>query len=269
MTALRYRTIWISDTHLGAREAKSDWLYNFLTHTESEFLYLVGDIVDMWQMKRGQWYWPDKNTKIIEVILEKSRQGTKVVYVPGNHDYGIRKYTQWRFGEVDVQRRAIHICNDGKRLLITHGDEFDAIIMSNNWTTRFGNHAYDVLLRANCWFNEIRERFGLGYWSLSSYIKSHIKQAQEYIQRYENTVITAARSQGVDGVVCGHIHHPNIIEEDGLQYINTGDWVEHCTAVCEDMSGDINLIDWPRDAELLLNREQNPDSAQGSLPKAA
>jgi UDP-2,3-diacylglucosamine pyrophosphatase LpxH len=191
-----------------------------------------------------------------------------VVYVPGNHDYGIRKYTQWSFGEINIQRQEVHTCKDGKRLLITHGDEFDAIILSNNWTTRFGNHAYDILLRANCWFNELRERFGLGYWSLSSYIKSHIKQAQDYIQRYEDTVIGAAGTQNVDGVICGHIHHPNIRQEGDLLYINTGDWVEHCTAVCEDLSGKIQLIEWPSNAETLL-RQQQSHSAQGALPEAA
>lgn len=269
MSKLHYRSIWISDTHLGAREAKSEWLLNFLTHTDSDHLYLVGDIIDMWQMKKGQWYWPDKNTQIIEAILDKSRQGTRVVYVPGNHDYGIRKYDMWRFGDIDIKRQVIHTCENGKRMLITHGDEFDALVMSNDWTTWFGNHAYDAILRMNCWLNELRERFGLGYWSLSAYIKSHIRKAQEYIERYEDTVIAAARQQQVDGVICGHIHHPNMRSIDNLQYVNTGDWVEHCTAVCENSAGELQLLNWPRDVHALVVESKPPKPDTTRLPEAA
>jgi len=248
----KYRTIWISDIHLGTRGCQADMLLEFLRHTESDTLYLVGDIVDGWQIKRS-WYWQQSHNDVIQKLLRKARKGTRVIYVPGNHDEALRDFSDMHFGGVEVQTEAIHETADGKRLLVTHGDHFDGIVSYAKWLALLGDVAYGLALRLNTWFNAARRRMGLPYWSLSAYLKNQVKNAVSFISSYEAAIATEARRRQVDGVVCGHIHHPELREIDGILYCNDGDWVESCTALVEHFDGRLEILRW---AEW---REQIPD----------
>lgn len=239
--AFRYRSIWISDIHLGTRGCKVDYLLEFMRQTDSEYLYLVGDIIDGWRLKRS-WYWNQGQNDVIQKILRKARKGTRVVYVPGNHDEALREYTAMQFGGVSVEREAIHETADGRRLLILHGDEFDGVVAYARWLALLGDRAYAAALSVNHWFNLIRRRLGLPYWSLSAYLKHKVKNAVEFVSRFESAVAAEARRRGVDGVVCGHIHHAEMREIDGVLYCNDGDWVESCTALVEHSDGRLEII---------------------------
>lgn len=237
----RYRTIWISDVHLGTRGCKADLLLEFMRQTDSDYLYLVGDIVDGWRLKRS-WYWNQSQNDVIQKVLRKARKGTQVVYIPGNHDEALRDYTAMHFGGVAVEKEAVHETADGRRLLIFHGDEFDGVIAYARWLAFLGDRAYNVALAANHWFNLARRALGLPYWSLSAYLKHKVKNAVEFVSRFEATVASEARRRGVDGVVCGHIHHAEMRQIDGILYCNDGDWVESCTALAEHFDGRLELI---------------------------
>ena len=206
-------------------------------------LYLVGDIIDGWSLKRG-WYWPQTHNDVIQKILRKARKGTKVIYVPGNHDEFAREYTDLRFGDVDVQSEVVHETADGKKLLVIHGDEFDAIVTYAKWLAYLGDSAYTVALVMNTWFNRIRQKLGYPYWSLSAYLKQKAKSAVQFIDNYELALADTARKRGLDGVVCGHIHHPEIRMIDDILYCNDGDWVESCSALVEHSDGRLELVDW-------------------------
>tara|TARA_R110002110_G_scaffold1294_7_gene5326 strand:- start:2119 stop:3075 length:957 start_codon:yes stop_codon:yes gene_type:complete len=237
----RYRTIWISDVHLGTRGCKADYLLDFMRQTDSDYLYLVGDIVDGWRLKKT-WYWNQSQNDVIQKILRKARKGTEVIYVPGNHDEVLRDYTSMHFGGVAVEREAIHLTADGRRLLVLHGDEFDGVVTYARWLAFLGDRAYNVALTANHWFNLMRRALGLPYWSLSAYLKHKVKNAVEFVSRFERTVAAEARRRGVDGVVCGHIHHAEMRDIDGVLYCNDGDWVESCSALVEHMDGRLEII---------------------------
>lgn len=242
----RYRTIWISDIHLGTRGCKADLLLEFLKHTESDTLYLVGDIVDGWRLKRS-WYWNQSHNDVVQKLLRKARKGTDVIYVPGNHDEALRDFidaTGLQFGGITVQMEAIHQTADGRRLLVTHGDHFDGIVTCAKWLALLGDAAYGFALDLNTWFNHIRRRMGLPYWSLSAYLKHKVKNAVEFISDYEQAIAEEARRRHVDGVVCGHIHHAEIREIDGILYCNDGDWVESCTALVEHADGRLEILRW-------------------------
>lgn len=251
MPVLHYRSIWLSDIHLGTRDAKTEYLYDFLRHTESEYLYLVGDVIDMWKM-RTRWYWPQVNNDIMRLVMKKARKGTRVVYVPGNHDELLRDYTDHMFGGIQVVQDAVHEGADGRRYLVLHGDEFDCVVMNSKWLAYIGSEAYDFLLWLNRWYNRLRRRLGFPYWSLSQYLKHKVKEAVSYIGKFEEAVVKAARDRGADGVVCGHIHHATISDYDGVTYANSGDWVESCTALAEDADGRLHLIRWVEDSVKLL-----------------
>lgn len=238
---VRYRTIWISDIHLGTRGCKADYLLDFMRQTESEYLYLVGDIIDGWRLKRS-WYWNQSQNDVIQKILRKARKGTKVIYVPGNHDEALRDYTAMQFGGVAVEREAIHETADGRKLLIVHGDDFDGVVTYARWLAFLGDRAYNTALNANHWFNIARRRLGFSYWSLSAYLKHKVKNAVEFVSRFEEAVATEAARRGVDGVVCGHIHHAEMRMIDGILYCNDGDWVESCTALVEHFDGRLEVI---------------------------
>jgi len=240
---LKFRTVWISDTHLGTSGCNAELLHDFLHSIKPETLYLVGDIIDGWRLKRG-WYWPPRHNDIIRRILKLANKGTRVVYIPGNHDEALRDYTGLAFGGVEVMQEAIHVTADGKRLLVLHGDEFDGVVLYARWLAFLGDVGYSVLLRMNVWFNAVRRRFGLPYWSLSAYIKHRVKNAVAFISRFEEVVAHAARERGVDGVICGHIHSAEIRDFDGIVYMNDGDWVESCTALVEHFDGRIEILDW-------------------------
>ncbi|MBI2239761.1 MAG: UDP-2,3-diacylglucosamine diphosphatase [Magnetospirillum gryphiswaldense] len=239
----RYRSIWISDVHLGTRGCKAEYLLDFLKHTESDHLYLVGDIVDGWRLRRS-WYWPQAHNDVVQKILRKARKGTSVVFIPGNHDEFARGYTEHNFGDISVVPQAIHMTADGKRLLVLHGDAFDGVVKYAKWLAHLGDWAYTVALSANHWFNLVRRRFGYSYWSLSAYLKHKVKNAVQFIDDYEKTIVEEARRQGVDGVVCGHIHHAELRDVDGITYANDGDWVESCTALVEHADGRLEIVDW-------------------------
>ena len=240
---LKFRTVWISDTHLGTSGCNAELLHDFLHSIKPETLYLVGDIIDGWRLKRG-WYWPPRHNDIIRRVLKLANKGTRVVYIPGNHDEALRDYTGLAFGGVEVLAEAIHVTADGKRFLVLHGDEFDGVVLYARWLAFLGDVGYSLLLRLNVHFNAVRRRFGLPYWSLSAHIKKRVKNAVAFISRFEEVVAHAARERGVDGVVCGHIHCAEIRDFGGVIYMNDGDWVESCTALVEHADGRIEIIDW-------------------------
>jgi UDP-2,3-diacylglucosamine pyrophosphatase LpxH len=242
----RYRTIWISDLHLGTRGCKVEFLLDFLRYTEAETIYLVGDIIDGWRLKKS-WYWPQSHNDVVQKVLRKVRKGTRVVYIPGNHDEWLRGYTELQFGGVEVVEEAVHVTADGRRLLVLHGDAFDAVVTHARWLALLGDGAYDLALWLNRHFNTARRRLGFPYWSLSAYLKGRVKNAMEYIAGFGDAVAGEAHRRGVDGVVCGHIHHAEIRDLRGILYCNDGDWVESCTALVEHADGRLELIDWAKE----------------------
>jgi len=240
---LRVRTVWISDLHLGTAGCQAAALLTFLREVECETLYLVGDIVDGWQLKRS-WYWPQSHNDVVQKILRKARKGTRVVFVPGNHDEFARRYVGHSFGGVEVVDDCIHLTADGRRLWVTHGDLFDGVVQCARWLALLGDAAYEFTLRANRWFNVARARMGLPYWSLSRYLKLKVKRAVSYVGDFEAAVAREARRRGANGVVCGHIHHAEIRTIDGVLYCNDGDWVESLTALVERHDGRLEILDF-------------------------
>jgi len=236
-----YRTIWISDLHLGTPGCQAEALLEFLRTTESDTLYLVGDIIDGWQLRRS-WHWPQAHNDVVQKILRKARKGTRVVFVPGNHDEFARRYVAHNFGGVDVVEDCIHVTADGRRLWITHGDLFDGVIQCARWLAYAGDTSYNFTLKINRWFNHLRAHLGLPYWSLSGYLKLKVKRAVSYVSDFEHAVAREARKRGVHGVVCGHIHHAEMREIEGILYCNDGDWVESLTALVEHADGTLEII---------------------------
>lgn len=239
-----YRTIWISDIHLGFKGCRADFLLDFLRSTESEYLYLVGDIIDIWQMERKGLYWPQEHNNVIRTILGKAKHGTKVVFIPGNHDEVLRDYANLEFGNVKIRLQDEHITLKGKKLLILHGDEFDSVVQCSKWLAVLGSRAYDWLLYLNRWVNIFRRKFGFPYWSLAAYLKNRVKNAVNFISSFEHGVAHEVKKRKLDGVVCGHIHRAEMTMIDGILYCNDGDWVESCTALTEDVSGELALLHW-------------------------
>ena len=241
--SIRVRTVWISDLHLGTAGCQATALLDFLRTVECETLYLVGDIIDGWQLRR-QWYWPQTHNDVVQKLLRKARKGTRVVFVPGNHDEFARKYLDHNFGGVDVVEEAVHETADGRLLWITHGDHFDGVIQCAKWLAHVGDWAYETTLRVNRRLNSWRARLGLPYWSLSRYLKLKVKRAVSYVSDFEVAVAREARERGLHGVVCGHIHHAEIRTIDGILYCNDGDWVESLTALVEHPDGRLEILDW-------------------------
>jgi len=216
----------------------------FLKAVDCEKLYLVGDIIDNWALKRN-WHWHQTHNDVIQKLLRKARKGTQIVYIPGNHDEKLRDFCGQNFGNVKVRRQDIHIAADGKRYLVLHGDEFDGIVLYAKWLSHLGDVAYEAAIGLNLWFNRFRKIFGLPYWSLSAFLKRKVKRAVEFIANFEKAVVHKAKGEDVYGVVCGHIHTAEYREIDGIHYFNDGDWVESCTALVEHFDGRFELIDWP------------------------
>jgi UDP-2,3-diacylglucosamine pyrophosphatase LpxH len=240
---IHYRSIWISDIHLGTRGCKAEFLLDFLKHNESDYLYLVGDIIDCWRLRRA-WYWQQAHNDVVQKLLRKARKGTRVVYVPGNHDEPLRDYTDMQFGGVMVVEEGIHVTADGRRLLVLHGDKFDGIVKYARWLAILGDRAYNLILELNHWYNLARRYLGYPYWSLSAYLKGRVKDALRYIEDFEVAIAEEARRRGVDGVVCGHIHKAEIRQFGPVLYCNDGDWVESCTALVEHADGRLEILDW-------------------------
>lgn len=245
----RYRTIWISDIHLGTRGCNAVMLLDFLRSVECDVLYLVGDILDGWRLRKG-WYWPDAHNEVVRRILKMAHGGTRVILIAGNHDEMLRPYAGMSFGGVEVELDAVHLTADGRRLLVTHGDSFDSVVLYARWLAFLGDKAYSVLLRLNVVLNVVRRRLHLPYWSLSAYLKKRVKNAVQFIGAYEEAVAHAARDCHVDGVVCGHIHSAEIRQIGDITYYNDGDWVESCTALVEAADGTISLVDWAEECRL-------------------
>jgi UDP-2,3-diacylglucosamine pyrophosphatase LpxH len=240
---LKNRTIFISDIHLGTKGCQANLLADFLASNDAETFYLIGDIFDGWRLRRG-WHWPEEHNAIIQAILEKSKNGARVIYIPGNHDEVMRGFYGTHFGGVEVKQSDIFTGANGKRYLVTHGDEYDTIITNARWLAYLGDRAYAFLIWLNPKVNFVRRLWSPRYWSLSKWCKQQVKQAVKFISNYEEVLVWDARQKGLDGVICGHIHHACIREIDGISYINTGDWVESCTAIIEDQSGRLRLVDW-------------------------
>lgn len=238
-----FRTVWVSDTHLGTSGCQAELLLDFLKSTDCETLFLVGDIIDGWQLSKG-WYWPPRHNDVVRAVLKKAKHGTRVVYVPGNHDEMFRDYAGLNFGGIELLAEAIHETADGRRLLVLHGDEFDGVVRYARWLAFLGDHAYTLLLKLNTLFNWIRRLRGLPYWSMSAAIKKRVKNAVQFICSFEQAVAHAAVERGADGVVCGHIHTAEIRKIGDITYYNDGDWVESCTALVEHTDGRMEILDW-------------------------
>lgn len=256
-----FRTIWISDIHLGTLGCQAYYLLDFLRTHEARTLYLVGDILDGWQLKKN-WYWPQAHNDVVQKILRSARKGTKVVYLPGNHDELVRQFVGLHLGEIAISDEVIHTTADGKRLWVVHGDLFDSVLQHARWLAHFGDHMYTILLKLNRWLNTFRQRRGLPYWSMSQYLKHKVKNAVNFISDFEHMMTEEARRRGCDGVVCGHIHKAEVREINGILYCNDGDWVESLSALAEDFDGKLHLIQWRG----RLARPMNLGCILGELP---
>ncbi len=245
----RFRSIWISDLHLGTPGCQAAMLLDFLRHTDSDYLYLVGDIVDGWQMQR-RWFWHQTHNDVIQKILRKARKGTEVTYIPGNHDESARHFHDLAFGGIQIRNEAIHLTLKGQKLLVIHGDLFDGVVQCARWLAYLGDRLYTLTLKLNRWFNLARARVGLPYWSLAQYLKHKVKNAVSYITDFERALAHEAQRRGLDGVVCGHIHKAEIRHIDGILYCNDGDWVESLTALIETVDGELRVIAWRGAASL-------------------
>ena len=239
----RYRTLFLSDIHLGKRGCQADLFLDFLRYHDADTIYLVGDIIDGWALKGG-WFWPQSHNDVIQKLLRKVRKGTRMYFLPGNHDEFARDYLGMNFGGVEVVDSIIHETAAGKRLLVIHGDQFDIVVSHARWLALLGDWAYEFALFSNFWFNKARRALGFPYWSFSAWAKLKVKDAVNFIGSFEKTLVDEARKQGADGVVCGHIHHAIIRDIGGLTYVNTGDFVESCTAVAEHEDGRLEILNW-------------------------
>jgi len=243
MAPLHFRSLWISDIHLGTRSLQSRKLLDFLSSTESEYLYLVGDILDLQQAKRS-WHWPKINDRIVQAVFDKAANGTRVFYVPGNHDQLLRNYDGTRVKNIEITNQVIHETASGQRYLVLHGDKFDCVIQNSPWLATIGSISYDLLLIANRWINNCRKFFGLEYRSISSWLKHQTKVVVNYIGKFEEVVVREVEDNGVDGLICGHIHQAAVKNIGNILYTNSGDWVESCTALAENHDGTLGVIEW-------------------------
>jgi len=261
----RVRTLFLSDIHLGTKGSQADRLLDFLRHYEADTVYLVGDIVDGWQLKTG-WYWPQSHNDVVQKLLRQARKGARLVYIPGNHDEFLRDYYGTHFGGIEVVEDAIHVGVNGTRYLVIHGDLFDVVIRHARWLALLGNTAYDTAIWLNTHFNTVRRALGLTYWSLSQWAKLKVKNAVNFIGEYEQTLSAEAQRRGVEGVICGHIHHAVMRNQGGMSYINCGDWVESCTAVVEHFDGTFEIIRWEGYGPRVEESELAPAAMQTPAP---
>ncbi|MCW5696085.1 MAG: UDP-2,3-diacylglucosamine diphosphatase [Bauldia sp.] len=251
---VRLRTLFVSDLHLGTRGCQAERFLAFLSHYEADTIFLVGDIVDGWKLKRG-WYWPESHSAVMQALLERAAAGARLVYIPGNHDEFMRNYAGTQFGPVEVIESAVHETVDGRRFLVIHGDQFDVVVRWAPWLSALGAQIYNVTLAANGIVNRVRRSLGIGYWSLSDWTKRKVKNAVNIIGDYEQALVTEARRVGAEGVICGHIHHAAMHDRFGIAYVNTGDWMESCTAAVEHHDGRLEIIRW---TEPLPARRKTP-----------
>ncbi len=255
-----YRTIWLSDIHLGSPGCQALYLLEFLRVHRADTLYLVGDILDGWQLRKS-WYWPQEHNDVVQKLLRMARKGTRVVYIPGNHDELSRQFLGLSFGGIEIAEEAIHVTAKGLRIWITHGDLFDSVMQHARWLARLGSWIYEWLLVLNRWLNAARLKFGLPYWSMSQYLKHKTKRATNFINDFERVMAVEAARRGCQGVVCGHIHKAEIRTIDGILYCNDGDWVESMTALVETHDGEIKLVQWRERGSLPLNLQRTDAEA--------
>jgi len=256
----RYRTIFLSDLHLGARGCQADLMLDFLRHNEADTFYLVGDIIDGWRL-RGGWYWPQAHNDVVQKLLRKVRRGARMIFVPGNHDEFARQFFGLSFGGIEIKRSAIHVTADGRRFWVTHGDEFDVVVRHAKWLALFGDWAYEAAIFLNTHFNRVRRALGFGYWSFSAWAKLRVKNAVNFIGAFERELAAEAKKRGVDGVICGHIHHPAIRDIDGVTYVNTGDFVESCSLVVENDDGALEVVYWSKPRPSADSNEAEAETA--------
>lgn len=238
-----FRTLFISDVHLGSKGCQAELLLDFLRYHRADTIYLVGDIIDGWRLKKS-WYWPQKHNDVVQKLLRLGRKGAKIVYLPGNHDEFLRDYLGTHFGGVVVQDRVIHETADNRRFLVIHGDQYDVVVRHHKWLAFLGDNAYVFAIKANTVLNKIRRSLGLSYWSLSAWAKMKVKTAVNFVGEFEKALCLEADRSKVDGVICGHIHHAIMHNDYGIEYVNTGDWVESCTAIAEHEDGTFEIIRW-------------------------
>lgn len=241
----KIEALFLSDIHLGIKGSNAEGVLNTLKQYSPKYLFLVGDIIDGWMLKR-KFRWSQSHTNVIRKILSYSKNGTKVIYIPGNHDEFMRDFCDFEFGHIILARESIHVGIDSKLYLITHGDQFDAVISHAKWLSKVGSWAYDVSIVINRYLNKIRKLLGMPYWSLSSYLKQTVKESVNFIGDYETTLSNYVKSKKLDGIICGHIHHVKISDIGGIRYMNCGDWVESCTALVEHHDGSFEIIDWKK-----------------------
>lgn len=259
----RFRALFLSDIHLGTRASQTEALLDFLRQADAEVIYLIGDIIDFWKVRRGA-YWPQSHNDVLQKLLRKVRKGTRLVYVPGNHDEALRDYVDVQFGGIEIHRQTVHIAKNGRKYLILHGDEFDVVLRTAKWLAFLGDRSYEFALRLNAPLNWMRRRFGFGYWSLSAYLKYRVKQAVQFIGAFEDAVIREASRRGVDGVICGHIHHASDQRVGPIHYLNCGDWVESCTALVETRQGEMKLIHWNDAVAEAARPARHPEPAEAA-----
>ena len=260
----QFRTLFISDVHLGKRGSQADLFLDFLRHHDADTIFLVGDMIDGWALKGG-WYWPQSHNDVVQKLLRKVRKGARIIFVPGNHDEFARSYLGMTFGGIEVMDTAMHEMADGRSFLVIHGDQFDIVVSNAKWLALLGDWAYEVALFSNHWFNKARRAMGFSYWSFSAWAKLKVKEAVSFIGTFETTLVEEARKRGAQGVVCGHIHHPVIREIDGITYVNCGDFVESCTAVAEHHDGRLEIIRWASPGRLAVLADTAED---GRMPTA-
>ena len=249
-TQAQYRTIFVSDVHLGTKGCQAALFLDFLRHHEAETIYLVGDIIDGWRLRQG-WYWPEAHNTIVQKLLRKARKGSRLIFIPGNHDEFARDYVNMNFGGIEVLRNATHKTADGRLFYVTHGDEYDIVVRHARWLAFLGDWAYETALFTNTHFNRLRRRLGLPYWSFSAWAKLKVKNAVNFIGAFEEALSEQAAKHGFDGVICGHIHHAVIRDIKGVTYVNIGDFVESCTAVAERFDGTLEIVRWLTPGPLL------------------
>jgi len=258
---IRVRAMFISDAHLGTRGCQAAMLLDYLRHYDADVIYLVGDMIDGWRLRSG-WYWPQLHNDVVQKLLRKVRKGARLIYVPGNHDEFLRDYVGSNFGDIEICDRAVHESADGARMLVIHGDQFDIVMRHARWLAFLGDGAYSAALIANTWLNAARRKLGLTYWSLSAWAKLKVKDAVNFIGSFEELLASEARRHEVDGVICGHIHHAAMHDRFGVRYMNTGDWVESCTALVEHYDGRYELLRW---ADVVREREARAAAALAAV----
>ncbi len=249
-----YRSIFLSDIHLGSRDINHQYLLDFLEHNSCDYLYLVGDIIDLWKLGNG-WYWPPINDRIVRHVFDTARRGTRIFYIPGNHDEIFRNYNHGHLNGIKIVLEALHSTLDGRRFLIVHGDQFDPVTTYNQWLAKLGSNAYSLLLILNRYLGQCQRNMGLDYWSLSAFLKHKVKEAVNFVSNFKQVIASHARVRDVDGIICGHIHSASFEDIEEILYINTGDWVESCTALVENHNGKLQLIQWAGKYALLFDEQ--------------